>query len=102
MYILRIEHAIHDFETWKKAFDVDPARREASGVQRYRVMRPANDPNYVLVDLDFDSASDAERFLAALRELWQSRRAAPALSGSPQARIVVEVESMRFARQAVH
>jgi hypothetical protein len=99
MYILRIEHAIRDFETWKKAFDADPAGREASGVQHYRVMRPANDPDYVLIDLDFDTAIEAERFLAAMREAWQSRRAAPALSGSPQARIVAEVESRWFARQ---
>lgn len=99
MYVLRIEHAIRDFETWKKAFDNDPARREASGVRHYRVLRPADDPNYVLIDLDFDTSSDAERFLGAMREVWQSRRAAPALAGSPQARVVAEVESKTFARQ---
>jgi len=99
MYILRIEHAIRDFETWKKAFDNDPARREASGVRHYRVMRSANDPNYVLIDLDFDTFTEAERFLAGMLEVWQSRRAAPALAGSPHARIVKEVESKRFARQ---
>ena len=64
-------------------------------------MRLANDPEYVLIDLDFDTASEAERFLAAMREVWQSRQAAPALSGSPQARIVAEVESRRFASHEV-
>jgi len=99
MYVLRIEHAIRDFETWKKAFDSDPARREASGVRQYRVMRPADQPNYVLIDLDFDTSSEAEAFLDAMREIWQSRRAAPALAGSPLARVVTEVENKTFARQ---
>jgi hypothetical protein len=99
MYVLRIEHAIRDFETWKKAFDNDPAGREASGVRHYRVMRPTDRPNYVLIDLDFDTASAAERFLDAMREIWQSRAVAPALSGSPVARVVAEVESKTFERK---
>ena len=73
MYVLRIEHAIRDFEPWKKAFDNDPAGRAASGVRHYRVMRPTDRPNYVLIDLDFDTSSEAEHFLDAMREVWQSR-----------------------------
>ena len=99
MYILRIEHAIRDFEAWKNAFDNDPVGREASGVRHYRVMRPTDQPNYVLIDLDFDSASEAGRFLDAMRDVWQTRRAASVLSGSPLARVVAEVESKTFERQ---
>jgi len=36
MTILHVEHAISDFETWKRAFDSDPVQREQSGVRRYR------------------------------------------------------------------
>ncbi len=39
MYILRIEHGVPDYESWKAAFDRDPIGRERSGVARYRVMR---------------------------------------------------------------
>jgi hypothetical protein len=96
MATLQIEHAIRDFEVWKKAFDADPVRREASGVRRYRVFRPLDDPNYVKIDLDFDSVSEAEAFRGALRELWGSGRAAPALVGAPQTRIVEEVQSEQY------
>jgi hypothetical protein len=99
MHVLRIEHAIRDFEAWKKAFDSDPALREAAGVRHYRVMRPMGKPNYVLIDLDFDTSSQAEGFLDAMREVWQSRGAAPALAGSPLARVVTEVENKTFERQ---
>ncbi|MBA2767037.1 MAG: hypothetical protein H0U33_08700 [Solirubrobacterales bacterium] len=96
MPILALEHAISDFDVWKKAFDRDPVRREESGVRRYRIMRPIDDPNYVMVDLEFDSSSEAEAFRAALKEMWGSGRAAPALVGSPQVRIVEAVESKEY------
>src|SRR6266581_8567513 len=88
MTILHIEHPIRDFDTWKKAFESDPAGRERSGVRRYQVLRPIDNPNYVMIDLDIDSASAGEAFLAAMREVWRSPKAAPALAGSPQTRIV--------------
>ena len=56
MYILRIEHPIISYEGWKKAFDSDPADRQKSGVRRYRVMRPIDDANYIMIDLEFDTA----------------------------------------------
>lgn len=97
MHILRIEHQIRDFDSWKAAFDSDPAGREQSGVRRHRILRPIDDPNYVMIELDFDSSSEAETFLAALRrDVWSSRRAAPALIGSPQARIIEAVESQEY------
>jgi hypothetical protein len=98
MITVHIEHPIRDFDTWKTAFDHDPASRERSGVRRYRVLRPIDDLNYVIVDLDFDSASEAESFLATMREVWRSPAAALALAGSPQARIVEVVESKEYSR----
>ena len=96
MTILHIEHPIHDFDIWKKAFESDPAGREKGGVRRYQVLRPIDDPNYVIIDLDFDSARAAVAFLAAMREVWRSPIAASALTGSPQARFVEVVESKEY------
>jgi hypothetical protein len=96
MPILQVEHAISDFETWKKAFDADPVRREESGVRHYRILRPVDDPNYVKLDLEFDSLGEAEAFRVALSKLWGSGRAAPALAGAPQASIVEEVHSETY------
>jgi hypothetical protein len=68
--ILRIEHPVSDFDRWRRAFDGDPEGRQRSGVRRYRIMRACEDPNFVLIDLEFDAAEPAEAFLARLRQLW--------------------------------
>jgi hypothetical protein len=96
MPTLQLEHAVKDFAMWKAAFDRDPIDRRALGVRRHRVCRPLDDPNYVVVELDFDSTGEAEACGKALRELWGSRTAAPALVGAPQVRIVESVEDLRY------
>ena len=70
MYILRIEHEIYDFDSWKKAFDSDPLRRQKVGVRRYRIFRPIDNPNHVMIDLEFDNVNQAEALSTALRSLW--------------------------------
>ena len=52
--MLRIEYPIPDYDAWKTTFDRDLLDREGSGVRRYRVLRTTDDPNYVMIDLDFD------------------------------------------------
>ena len=96
MPTLQLEHAIKDFAMWKAAFDRDPIDRRGLGVRRHRVCRPLDDPNYVVVELDFDSTGEAEACGNALRELWKSRSAAPALVGAPQVRIIESVEELRY------
>lgn len=70
MYILRIEHAVADFDAWKKAFDGDPLHRRDAGVRQYRILRPVDDPGYVTVDLEFDTLARAEAMQGAVRRLW--------------------------------
>jgi hypothetical protein len=91
MPILHIEHRVEDFDTWKRdGFDADPLGRSKAGVRRYRILRPVDDPNYVTVDLEFDSRQDAEAMQTALRELWRS----PLVKiGAPTARVLDIVES---------
>ena len=97
MHILQIEHPIRDFDTWKMAFDRVDGRRQQLGVRGYRIFQPTDDPNYVMIDLEFDRASEAEAFLTFLqRDVWSSRDAAPALIGDPQTRIVKTVESKEY------
>jgi hypothetical protein len=92
--MLRIEHAVRDFESWKKAFDGDPVGREKSGVRCYRISRPQDDANYVLIDLEFDTEKQAEALLAALRVVWG--RVQGDIMMNPQARIVEIVEQKRY------
>ncbi len=94
MYMLRIEHPVRDFDGWKRAFDSDPVGRQKSGVRCYRVLRPPNDENYVMIDLEFDTAEEAEALLAALRVVWG--RVEGEIMMNPQARIVEAVETKRY------
>lgn len=92
MHILRIEHPVPSYDAWKAAFDSDPIDREGSGVRCYRILRAIDDPNYVMIDLEFDSASEAEAAHAALRDLWSRVD----VMHSPRARIVEVVESKEY------
>ena len=96
MPVLQIEHPVRDFETWKVAFDREAARRDTGGVRRYQVYRPVADATFIGVDLEFDSRGEAEAFKLGLEDLWRSPQAAPALGGTPRARIVDVVESRTY------
>jgi hypothetical protein len=94
MATLHIEHPIADFGTWKAAFDRFAEARATSGVRGHRILRPVDDPCYVVVDLDFQTAAEAEGFLDFLRTgAWTSTVNAPALAGTPQTRILEPADS---------
>ena len=89
MTTLHIEHPITDFGTWKAAFDRFAGAREKSGVRSHRILRPVDDTHYVIVELDFHTVGEAEQFLDFLQSrVWASTQNAPALAGTPQARIL--------------
>jgi hypothetical protein len=93
MATLHIEHAITDFDTWKQAFDRFADVRRDSGVLRHRIHRPADDPRYVLIELDFGTSDEAGKFLDFLTSrVWSTPASAPALLGTPRARILDLVE----------
>jgi len=95
VYILRIEHPVPSYEEWKTAFDNDPLGREKSGVKSHRVLRALDNPNFVLIDLEFEAAGQAQAMHEALNQLW-SRAQGEGLIGGPQARIVELVESRGY------
>ncbi len=94
MYMLRIEHPVPNFEGWKQAFDSDPVGREKSGVRRYQILRAVDDPNYVLIDLEFDTVQQAEALLAAMRVVWG--RVEGTVMTNPKARIVEIAETKTY------
>jgi len=91
MYMLRIEHAVPSFEGWKKAFDGDPVGRKKLGVRRYKILRATNDPNYVFIDLEFDTAEGAQNLLSAMQQIWN--KVEGTVMTGPKSRIVEVVEN---------
>lgn len=89
---VRIEHPVQEFDAWKRVFDRFSGLRTEHRARRYDISRPLDDPDYVIIGLDFDDRSDAEAFLAAMRGVWAAPTAATVLAGAPQARITESVE----------
>lgn len=104
MPTLHIEHEITGFAQWKAAFDRFADMRRGAGVRGHTIRRPASDPQYVVIDLDFDTVEAAQAFLDVLGErVWSSRDNAPALVGTPQARVLEVAESQEtYAPRADH
>ena len=90
MTTLHIEHPIHDFATWKAAFDRLADARDRAGVLSARVAQPVDDGHYVVVDLDFvdAAASDCVSRLPPGRWLSSTPERSPALAGAITTRIL--------------
>lgn len=93
MVTLHIEHAITDYDTWKRAFDRFADVRRVSGVLRHRVHRPTDNERYVVIGLDFGTRDEAAKFLHILTtRVWSTPANSPALAGAPQTRILELVD----------
>jgi hypothetical protein len=77
---LRIRHTVQDYAAWRRTFDADPLDRKGSGVRRFRVLRSADLPNDVMVELEFETVAEARAMFARLTALWTGPRA-PTLAG---------------------
>ncbi len=94
MTTLRIEHAIHDFGIWQKAFDSFAEARTKAEVRGFAIRQPVGDPKYLMLDLEFDTTGQAEAFAEFLhRRVWSSPESSPALAGAPQTQILDLVRS---------
>jgi hypothetical protein len=92
MVTLHIEHGISDLAVWRGAFDRFADMRRESGVCAHRIAQPVDDDHYIMVDLDFATTEQAQRFLTFLRDkVWGSANA-PALVGEPRTRILALVD----------
>ena len=94
MIVLQIEHPVPDYNNWKKAFDNDPVNRKQSGVKRHKIFRQADDPGYVIVQLEFDTPEDAKNLLEALQPLW--KQVEGKVMTGPKARIIEIAESKEY------
>ena len=96
--MLVIQHPVANFEGWKKAFDSDPVGRARNGVIRHTIFRPADDPNYVVVNLEFSRLEQAQAFLPVLREMWERVGPKIGFGGAEgvQARVLDEVERVEY------
>lgn len=89
MVTLHIQHPITDFDTWTSAFNRLADTRRNAGVRAQRVQRPIDDAKFIVIDLDFDSAGEAQSFRGFLTtKVWANPENSPGLAGTPEAMIL--------------
>lgn len=98
MVILEIEHGVKEYNAWKKAFDDDLAGRGTAGVRTHRVLRPIDDPVYVVVHLHFDNSRAAAAFRATLEDIWKRGESGKVIT-RPKSRIIEDVETIRYPEE---
>lgn len=94
MTTLVVHHHVRDFDTWKPVFDRHAAARRQHGCTRHSVYRSTEDPNDVVVALDFPSPGAAREFLEdpGLRETM----ARAGVDGEPDIHMREPVEEIMY------
>ena len=81
MTSLHIEHSVNDFQAWLETFRSFEEFRAQGGVTAVQVRHGVEDPNYIAVDLEFDSVERARTFLGQLKtRIWPNN---PHFEGTP-------------------
>ena len=62
--ILMISHRVRDYDEWKLGFDEHRPVREQHGATGHALYRPADDPNTVVIFIDFPTEQRVREFLA--------------------------------------
>lgn len=91
MILLHIEHTVTNFDNWKASFDNYAELRQKTGVRRYQISQLIDNPNFAMIDLEFDHLDGAETLLAAVQQVWQ--RVGGTLIHAPQWRMSEVVET---------
>jgi hypothetical protein len=91
MILLHIEHTVTNFDNWKASFDNFAELRQQTGVRRYQVSRRLDNPDFAMIDLEFDTVSQAETLLNSVQQVWQ--RVGGTLIHDPQWRMSEVVET---------
>ena len=60
-----IRHRVQDYTAWKAEFDSFADFRRSSGEKSYRIMRPGDDANDLILFFEWDNRANAETFLSS-------------------------------------
>lgn len=88
--LFRVE--VEDYERWKPGFDEHSSSRRESGSKGGRLFRNADDPNEVVILLEWDDLENARQFAQSedLREAMQRY----GVVGQPDIYFLEEVETV--------
>ena len=94
MTVLVVQHRVRDFDAWKPVFDEHESSRREHGAQRHWLYRTVEDPNDVVVAVEFPSVDAARSFTQdpGLREAMERG----GVEGEPHVHLRDEVEAVEY------
>jgi hypothetical protein len=92
MTTLHIENTVHDFASWKAAFDKYDRFRAEHGVRSYRIRRRPDDDRQIVIDLEFDDRTTAETFTGLLAQIWSTPQSRSELAAHSEPLLLEDVE----------
>jgi hypothetical protein len=92
MATLHIENTVRDYPEWKAVFDKFDRMREEQNVRGYRISRLHDDPNQIVIDLDFDTAAEAAGFREVLAKVWATPQSKAQLVSHSEPRVLELVD----------
>lgn len=93
MATLLVRHRVRDYDRWKAAFDAHASERAAAGSLGGRVFRDGDDPEVVVVILEWDDLDRARDF--AEREDLARIMEDAGVIGEPEFLFLAEVDRTR-------
>jgi heme-degrading monooxygenase HmoA len=91
MAYVMVKHTVADYARWKLVFDADGANRQARGSRGGQVFRSADDPNEVVILIEWDlerarQFSQSEEFRAKMQDAG--------VLGPPEFSFLEEIEQL--------
>ena len=62
MTVLSVRHTVGDYAAWKAGYDAHGASRKEHGALRDQVLQSSDDPNDLLVLIEFRTLAEAQTF----------------------------------------
>ena len=91
MPYLLIRHKVQDYATWKSVFDEHGDARKAAGSKGGYLLRSADDPNELVIMLEWDDLGKARQFVESA-ELRQAMERA-GVAGPPDIHFLEQIDT---------
>lgn len=91
MINILLKHTVENYDAWKPGFDANDSTRRENGQVGYELFRVSDDPNEIVMMMEWDTAENAQRFLeeSDVRE----RMAELGVVGEPEIYFLDSIES---------
>jgi heme-degrading monooxygenase HmoA len=87
---------VKDYDAWKPAFDEHDEMRVEMGQQCYYLFQSSDDPNHVVIAIEFDTAENAHAFVDS-KDLRERMKEA-GVKGKPQISFLELAEQQDLAQ----